>query len=88
MTHALKTWPEYYKDIESGKKNFELRKFDRPFKPGDILLLQEWDNKKSEYTGKELHRRVTYILAAPLDLDVFGLRGGFCIMGMEEIETF
>lgn len=82
MTHALKTWPEFYKAIESGDKTFELRRMDRPFKVGDTLLLQEYDPKKSEYTGKEIKRTVTYLLHG--DVNKFGLFADFCVMSIKE----
>ena len=40
MTHALKTLPGYFKAVESGKKNFEVRIFDRPFKVGEVVKGQ------------------------------------------------
>lgn len=86
MTHALKTWPEFYKEVESERKNFEIRRNDRPFKVGDTLLLQEWDNKNEQYTGKELTRRITYILSG--DVNKFGLFADFCIMSLERIEQY
>jgi len=46
MTHALKTWPEYFQAVAERGKTFEVRKADRPFKVGETLLLQEWDNVK------------------------------------------
>ena len=84
MTHALKTWPEYFAAVDSGEKNFEVRRFDRPFKVGDTLLLQEWDNKKEEYTGKEIKRAVTYILSG--DVNKFGLFADFCVISLKEID--
>lgn len=82
MTHALKTWPEFYESIESGEKNFELRKFDRPFTVGDTLILQEWDPGKAIYTGKERSVEIGYILSdVPPE---FGLIKGFCILGFKE----
>jgi len=83
MTHALKVWPDYFKAIESGVKVFELRKFDRPFNVGEKLLLQEWDPVSETYTGKEETRLITYVLS---DADKFGLKKGYCIIGMKEIE--
>lgn len=55
MTHALKTWPEYFMAIERGDKNFDIRKFDRPFKVGDRLLLQSYDPNQgiNRLTGHE-----------------------------------
>jgi hypothetical protein len=31
-------------------------------KAGDILLLKEWDPKKKEYTGRELSKKINYVL--------------------------
>jgi hypothetical protein len=84
MTHALKTWPEFYKAVESGDKNFELRRFDRPFKVGDVLLLQEWDKDTQEYTGHELKRTITYILSG--NVNRFGLFADFCVLGIKKID--
>lgn len=81
MTHALKTYPEYFKAIESGDKTFELRKDDRPFKVGDTILLQEYDPEKKTYTGKEISMAIGYILR---DAVKFGLKAGFCIIGLKE----
>lgn len=81
MTHALKTYPEYFKDIELGIKKFELRKDDRDFKVGDVLLLQEYNPVNEKYTGKELSVLVEYILR---NAEIIGLIPGFCIMGIRE----
>lgn len=61
-THHLKTWPEYFQAVARGDKRFELRKDDRDFRRGDILILQEYDPNEREYTGKELTFRISYIL--------------------------
>lgn len=81
MTHALKTWPEYMEDLIRGVKNFELRKDDRQFKVGDILLLQEYrmGTKDPGYTGVEVKKVITYILK---DAPGFGLQHGYCILGL------
>lgn len=39
MTHYLKILPEYFKDVEFGTKTFELRRNDRDYHPGDMLVL-------------------------------------------------
>jgi hypothetical protein len=85
MTHALKTWPVYFKEIESGVKTFELRKADRPYNTGDSLILQEWDYEKGKYTGKELHASITYLLEGS-EAEKFGLKKGYCILGIKEKE--
>lgn len=84
MTHALKTWTEFYKSIESGEKRFEVRKADRPFRVGDDLLLQEWNNKDNCYTGKECKLRIVYILSG----GQFGIQDGYCVMGLKDGEDY
>jgi hypothetical protein len=85
MTHTLKTWPEYYKSIESGRKTFELRKNDRLFTEGDTVILQEFDPEEEKYTGKEMTFTLSYLLS---DAYQFGLRKGFCILGLREKESY
>lgn len=75
--HELKILPQYYKDVVSGKKRFELRKNDRDFKVGDILKLREYEN--GEYTGRESYFSISYILK---DCSEYGLMDGYCILGL------
>lgn len=78
MTHELKTWPEYFQAVLNGTKTFEVRKDDRPFKIGDILELQEWDNAKQQYTGLHFRVGVSYILKG----GQFGIEHGFVVLGI------
>jgi hypothetical protein len=41
-THELKIWPEFFKFVEGGTKTFEVRKNDRNFLAGDLVVLKEW----------------------------------------------
>jgi hypothetical protein len=56
-----KVWREYFEQIISGKKKFELRLADFEIKEGDILILEEWDKDKKEYTGRKIEVIATYI---------------------------
>lgn len=56
-THHLKTLPPYFQAVMAGLKTAELRKDDRDFQVGDILVLEEWDG-----VGRELTRVVTHIV--------------------------
>ena len=79
MIHELKTWPEYFEEVFMGRKTFEVRKNDRDFKRGDTLILKEWDNQSSEYTGRELARGVSYVLHG----GNFGIEPGTVIMALQ-----
>ena len=81
MTHCLKTEPVFFKDIVSGIKTFEVRKFDRDFKEGDPLLLQEYDPEKQAYTGNEWSGSITYLFTDPKYV-----KKDFCILGIKEQE--
>lgn len=60
MIHELKIIPEYYNDIISGRKTFEVRFNDRNYQVGDVLVLREYED--GEYTGRAIERKVIYIL--------------------------
>ncbi len=77
-THKLKTWPQYFDDLRTGKKSFELRKNDRRFAVGDVLMLEEYDPMTKTYSGKCLLFDITYIHSNA----TFGLRTGFVILGL------
>ena len=62
MIHELKILPNYFADVISGKKTFEIRKFDRPFHSGDLLALNEYDAESKSYTGNSCLVYIDYIL--------------------------
>ena len=76
--HYLKIKPEYYKDIERGLKTFELRKNDRDFHVGDILMLIKLDGEGNE-TDQVIKKNVVYILK---DCPQYGLKEGYAILGI------
>jgi len=73
-----KVLPEYYKGIRTHKKMFEIRKDEDDIKPGDILVLREWDGKK--YTGGRTRREVTAVLR---NCPEYGLMEGYCILSLQ-----
>lgn len=71
--HELKVWPEFFGDLKSTRKNFEIRRNDRNFQTGDRLRLREWDQSAKpefshsplgNYTSKEreVFCRISYVL--------------------------
>lgn len=79
--HRLKTWPEYFQLVLDGRKKFEVRKFDRDFKEGDILELVEYDPMTNTYSGREMDAVVGYVLTG----QEFGIHAGFCIMSLQQV---
>ena len=59
---------EYFDQIESGQKTYELRLADWDCHPGDILVLVEIDKETKQPTGRSLERVVGYV-AKTKDLD-------------------
>lgn len=80
MTHTLKTWPEPFAEVRAMDKPFELRKNDRNYKTGDILILREYLPDKDVYTGEFEVRCITTVLE-----DFEGLAPGYCILGLSYI---
>lgn len=87
IDHKLRTWPFYFDEINKGEKRFEVRKNDRDFQKGDLLILQEYDPWNEKYTGAEIACEVTYVLhgKAKDELSYFGIAEGYCVMGIKKI---
>ncbi len=67
MVIKKKIWKDYFDDVASGKKKFELRLNNFNVTEGDCLLLEEWDQEKQEYTGRTIEKQVTYVLQFKVD---------------------
>lgn len=76
MHHQLKTIHPYFKRVEIGEKNFELRKDDRDFQAGDTVDLLEYDPKTDEYPGGVIQIKITYVLK-----EFHGIQPGYCVFG-------
>jgi len=81
MIIKKKCWPESFQLILNGKKKFDIRLADFECKPGDILLLEEFDPITQKYTGRKIEKKVTYISKtknlrywAKEDIDKHGLQ--------------
>lgn len=86
-THELKIIPCYFHDVKHGYKTFEIRRGDRDFKAGDILILKEYKQYEerggcfAKYSGKSVAVKVTYVT------NLSGVAGlnGFVGMSIERI---
>ena len=87
-THRLKTWPEFFARVLDGSKPFEIRRDDRGFAEGDLLVLEEWDPARTHdgldgYTGRKLERVVTYKFGGGR----YGIPEGVCVLGLRPTPT-
>ena len=62
MIHELKILPHFFREVISGRKTFEIRKFDRPFRKDDLLALNEYDTDRKRYTGNSCLVYIDYLL--------------------------
>lgn len=77
--HELKIRGEFYARIATGQKTFEIRKNDRDFQVGDVLILREWQEGDGyvDYSSP-LRCKVTYI-------STFMQQDGYVVMGIKQL---
>jgi hypothetical protein len=89
-THELKTDPDVFSAVVAGLKPFELRKDDRGFAVGDLLVLRETryggaemrDGAPVAYSGRVSRQRVTYVLRGPS----YGVQEGWVVLGIAAVD--
>jgi hypothetical protein len=90
VLHQLKSWPEFFEPVFEGRKPFELRRNDRDFQTGDHIVLREYEPREDRYTGREITKRVTYVLRGIGNVGTIapykGLSTGYAILGLADIE--
>lgn len=73
-THKLKILSEYFQMQLESKKNFEIRKNDRNYHVGDLLILKEYDPETKRFSGRYMGVKVTYITD-------YKQRDGYVVLG-------
>lgn len=58
-THELKILPQFFKEARSGNKYFEIRKNDRDYQTGDVIILREHDGLN--YSCEKIAGKITFI---------------------------
>ena len=85
--HVLKTLPDYWHAIERGEKTFEVRRDDRGFQKGDVLVLRRlrksfggvWvEDRSPDNSPYDLRFAVTYVLTG----GQFGVEPGYVVMAL------
>lgn len=94
VVHELKIWPSYFEAVLNGTKTFEIRKDDRQFSVGDILVLMEYEPgvidysvvpeviKESRYTGRVINKEISYIFKGGMPR--CGFRKDYAIIGLKQ----
>lgn len=87
--HIVKAWPQYFDAVKRGEKPFEVRRDDRGYQKGDVIVLQRTSETSPyyveyDYRGRvknELRKRITYILTG----GQFGIEPGHVVMGLADL---
>lgn len=60
--HYLKSWPHQFIAVKAGVKTAELRRNDRDYSVGDLMILQEYDPETKQYSGRVVTVEITHKL--------------------------
>lgn len=87
QSHELKTAAAYWDAVSREEKTFEVRRDDRGFQKGDLLiLLRMREDRPTIYdispagSKRRLERRISYILTG----GQFGVEPGYVVMGLKK----
>ena len=90
--HELKTINRYWDALEAGTKTFEVRKNDRAFQTGDVIVLTRTrengsydtrpQDRGGEFSRSQISFRITYLLQG----GQFGIEAGYCVLGLGPVE--
>lgn len=59
--HHVRSWKHLFESMSDGRKTHDLRKNDRKYAVGDVLVLQEYDPALGSLTGRTCPMLITYI---------------------------
>lgn len=80
--HVVKCVSPFFEEVWSERKPFEIRKDDRDYQTGDVIVLRHWDPGPRGYNRKSLALiyRVGFVLR-----DYPAIRKGYCAFGLLEV---
>lgn len=79
ITHELKIYKEYFKEVLNGSKTFEIRKNDRNYRVGDRIVLNELQDDKKTYTGRHFKGVITYVTD-------YAQKDGFVVFSFRKVD--
>ncbi len=83
--HFLKCKPEYFNDLTSGSKPFDLRPDDRDYRVGDYLAVRPFEPRKPDaHFERVTYLKVTYVMRRDDSVGKQALRPGWCVLGVDK----
>lgn len=80
--HHLKIKENYFLALLSGDKTFEIRKNDRDFQVGDLIVFSVIDDRTCSIVDFGDVFRISYVLK---DCKEYGLEDGYAVLSVEHI---
>lgn len=77
--HEVKAYPDNFHLMSIGQKPFDVRRDDRLYERGDIIVFKEYDPHTGTYSGAMIKRLVTCKQIWE------GLSPGYCALGLAEV---
>ena len=82
--HRLKISTDYFIRTKRGNKTAELRYDDRDYMVGDSVVLCEWKSRKKEFSGREIHKKISHITWIGQWIKVDPKDGAWCILHLRD----
>lgn len=86
--HELKCDPGPFEDFRTGLKRYEVRKDDRGFAVGDLLLLRKTQlvlHPASDPTVEPTHEVEFGLVRHYLSGGQYGIEEGYCVLGVDRV---
>lgn len=75
MKHEIKCVQPHFEEVWHRRKPFEVRRDDRDYQPGDVVVIREWDSLGYGY------RSCVFVIGYVLR-GYAAIRKGYCVFGL------
>ena len=80
--HQLKIWPHFLNDIETERRNFEIRSIkDRSFQVGDQIMLNAFDPNRNE----AISRPTVFVEIVDIFYALPGIESGYAVLAIKRV---
>ena len=86
MLHKVKCINPFFEDVLAGRKTFEVRRNDRKYKVGDLILLWEYNPDREMFLDRHCLVEVIYVYKEERYRRI-GLRRGYVVLGIKNFEA-